>query len=71
MGIDDAIKKLEISNKELRTTLEQLGEQFKDLNSDPEYEGLMGDLEDLAYNYLKTWISSNTEILEILKKAKK
>jgi len=71
MGIDDAIKKLETSNEELKTTLEQLGEQFKDLNANPEFEGLMGDLEDLAFNYLKTWISSNTEILEILKKAKK
>ena len=71
IGIDDAIKNLETSNEGLKITLEQLGEQFKDLNADPEYEGLMGDLEDLAFNYLKTWISSNTEIIEILNKAKK
>jgi len=38
MGIDDAIKKLETSNEELKVTIEQLGEQFKDLGEDPKIQ---------------------------------
>jgi len=48
MGIDEAIKKLEVSN-----------------------QGINVILENLFYAYLKTWIKSNTEILDILNKEKK
>jgi hypothetical protein len=71
MGIDDAIKKLEISNQGLKVILENLDEQLADIRSDPRLEGLVGDLENLFYAYLKTWIKSNTEILDILNQEKK
>ena len=45
-----------------------LGEQFEDLRKDPKFEGLVDDLEKLGSEYLKTWIKSNTEIIEILNK---
>jgi len=45
-----------------------LGEQFEDLHKDPKFEGLVDDLEKLGSEYLKTWIKSNTEIIEILNK---
>ena len=38
---------------------------------DPRLAGLIDDLENLFYAYLKTWIKTNTEILDILKKEKK
>lgn len=71
MGIDEAIKKLETSNQGLKVILENLDEQLSDIRSDPRLEGLVDDLENLFYAYLKTWIKSNTEILEILNKEKK
>ncbi len=71
MGIDDAIKKLETSNQGLKVILENLDEQLADIRLDPRLEGLVDDLENLFYAYLKTWIKSNNEILDILKKAKK
>ena len=71
VGIDDAIKKLETSNQGLKVILENLDEQLSDIRSDPRLEGLVDDLENLFYAYLKTWIKSNTEILEILNKEKK
>ena len=71
MGIDDAIKKLETSNQGLKIILENLDEQLADIRLDPRLEGLVDDLENLFYAYLKTWVKSNTEILEILKKEKK
>ena len=71
MGIDEAIKKLETSNQGLKVILENLDEQLADIRLDPRLEGLVDDLENLFYAYLKTWIKSNTEILEILKKEKK
>ncbi len=70
MGIDVAIKKLETSNQELKVTLEQLDEQFKDLRTNPKFEGLVDDLEKLGSEYLKTWIKSNSDIMEILNKEK-
>jgi len=70
MGIDDAIKKLETSNKGLKVILENLDEQLTDIRLDPRLEGLVNDLENLFYAYLKTWIKSNNEILKILKKEK-
>ena len=71
MGVDEAIKKLEVSNQGLSIILENLDEQLADIRSDPRLEGLVDDLENLFYAYLKTWTKSNTEILEILNKDKK
>ena len=71
MGSDDAIKKLETSNKGLKVILENLDEQLTDIRLDPRLKGLVEDLENLFYAYLKTWIKSNNEILKILKKEKK
>ncbi len=71
MAIDDAIKKLETSNEGLKVILENLDEQLADIRLDPRLEGLVDDLENLFYAYLKTWIKSNNEILDILKKEKK
>ncbi len=71
MGMDDAIKKLETSNKGLKVIVENLDEQLKDIRLDPRLKGLVEDLENLFYAYLKTWIKSNNEILDILKKEKK
>ena len=70
MGVDEAIKKLEVSNEGLRVILDNLDEQLADIRSDPRLEGLVDDLENLFFAYLKTWIKSNTEVLEILKKEK-
>ena len=70
MGVDEAIKKLEVSNQGLKVILENLDEQLADLRSDPRLEGLVDDLENLFYAYLKTWIKSNTEIIDILNKGK-
>jgi len=71
MGIDDAIKMLEASNKGLNIILENLNEQLADMRLDPRLAGLIDDLENLFYAYLKTWIKTNTEILDNLKKEKK
>ncbi len=71
MAIEDAIKKLEISNQGLNVILENLDEQLADIRLDPRLEGLVDDLENLFFAYLKTWIKTNTEIIDILKKEKK
>jgi len=71
MGIDEAIKKLETSNGGLKVIIENLDEQLADIRTDPRLEGLVDDLENLFYAYLKTWIKSNVEILDILNKEKK
>jgi len=42
-----------------------------DMRSDPRLEGLVDDLQNLFYAYLKTWMKSNNEILGILKNEKK
>lgn len=71
MAVDEAIKKLEISNQGLKVILENLDEQLADIRSDPRLEGLVDDLENLFYAYLKTWIKCNAEVLDILNKEKK
>jgi len=71
MAIADAIKKLETSNQGLAVILENLDEQLADIRSDPRLEGLIDDLENLFFAYLKTWMKTNTEIIDILKKEKK
>ena len=68
MGEDEAIKKLETSNQGLKIILENLDEQLADLRGDPRLEGLVDDLENLFFAYLKTWIKTNTEVIETLKK---
>ncbi len=71
MSITEAVKKLETSNQGLKVILENLDEQLADIRLDPRLEGLVDDLENLFFAYLKTWIKSNSEIIDILKKEKK
>ena len=41
MGVDEAIKNLEVSNDGLKVILENLDEQLADIRSDPRLEGLV------------------------------
>ncbi len=67
MGILEAVEKLQSDNKQQQENLEQLHEQFDDLRADPRYKDLpMDELEDLFLPYLKIWIKTNTEIIDIL-----
>jgi hypothetical protein len=68
MGTEEAIKKLETSNQGLDVILNNLDEQFAEIRGDPRLVGLVDDLEGLFYAYLKTWVKSNSEIIDILKK---
>jgi len=68
MGIDKAIRMLEKSNKELKEILEDVDVTLEGMRSNPRFEGIIEDLEKLFNAYLKTWIKSNTEILDVLKK---
>ena len=70
MSIEEAIKKIDTSNQGLNVILENLDEQLADLRGDPRMEGLVDDLENLFYAYLKTWIKSNNEIKAILENTK-
>ena len=67
----EAIKKLETSNQHLQIIIDHLDEQLADLRSDPRLEDLVDELEQLFYTYLKTWIKSNSEVIEILSKDNK
>lgn len=67
MAILDVIQRMKDSNQELESTLEQLHEQFLDLSKDPRFEGIpMDSLEELFLAYLKTWIKTNTSVIESL-----
>jgi len=67
MSILDVVEKLEDSNKENKMNLEQLHEQFDDLRADPRFVNLpMNELENLFLEYLKVWIKTNTEIIDLL-----
>jgi len=68
VSAEEAIKKLETSNQGLKVILEHLNEQLADIRLDPRLEGLVDDLENLFFAYLKTWIKSNSEVIAILKK---
>jgi len=68
MSVNEAITKLETSNQGLKIILENLNEQLADIREDPRLEGLVDDLENLFFAYLKTWIKTNTEVIETLKK---
>ncbi|MBT8252035.1 MAG: hypothetical protein KJO99_04295 [Nitrosopumilus sp.] len=67
MTKDDAIKKLEISNNGITRILENVDNHFQEIRTDPRLEGLAIDLENLFHSYLKTWQTTNTEILKSLK----
>jgi len=69
MSVNTAIKKLEISNQGLNVIIEHLDENLADMRNDPRLAGVVDDLQNLFYAYLKTWIKSNDEILDILKKS--
>jgi len=68
MTLDEAITKLQTSNQGINTILENLDERLAEIRLDPRLEGLVDDLENLFYAYLKTWMKSNNEVLNILKK---
>ncbi|MBT8243253.1 MAG: hypothetical protein HKP34_06105 [Nitrosopumilus sp.] len=69
MNLEEVVKKLKETNDEQKINLEQLHEQFNDLRTDERYANLpMDELEDLFLNYLRTWIKTNSEILELLEK---
>jgi translation initiation factor 2 beta subunit (eIF-2beta)/eIF-5 len=67
MGTEEAIKKLETSNQGLQVILDNLDEQLKAIRADPKLTGMVDDLETLFYAYLKTWMKSNNEIINVLK----
>ena len=69
MGTEEAIKKLEISNQGLKVILGNIDDdQLKAIREDPKLSGMVDDLETLFYAYLKTWMKSNDEIIDTLKK---
>jgi|APSaa5957512493_1039668.scaffolds.fasta_scaffold20700_1 hypothetical protein len=68
MGVELAIEKLKTSNQGLKIIQENVHEQLGEIASDPRLEGLVIDLENLFESYLDTWVKSNSEILDILKK---
>ena len=68
MGAEDAIKKLETSNQGLKVILDNIDDQLKAIRADPKLSGMVDDLETLFYAYLKTWMKSNDEIIDTLKK---
>jgi hypothetical protein len=70
MTTQDVIKKLETSNQGIQVILDHLDEQLADIRQDPRLNGLMDDLENLLYVYLKTWLKNNTEIIAMLKEEK-
>ena len=68
MSKNAVILKLENSNLGLNEILEDIDQTFVNMRSDPKLKGLVGDLENLFYAYLKTWIKSNSDIVDLLKK---
>ena len=68
MGAEEAIKKLETSNQGLKVILGNIDDQLKAIRADPKLSGMVDDLETLFYAYLKTWMKSNDEIIDTLKK---
>jgi hypothetical protein len=66
MSSIEAIKKLEKSNQHVQTIIDHLDTQLADIRTDPRLADLVDDLEKLFYAYLKTWIKSNSEVIELL-----
>ena len=71
MSLVEAITKLQACTEEIKVDKEELHEQFEDLRNDPKFEGFIDDLENLFLEYLKTWINTNTEVLDMLTESKK
>ena len=70
MSVAEAIMKLQARTQEIKIDKKELHEQFKNLREDPRFEGLSDDIENLFLEYLKTWINTNTDVLDILIKSK-
>jgi len=68
MRIEKAIGTLEASNLALNKILEDIDKAFAEIRLDPKMKGLVEDLEDLFDAYLRTWIKTNIEVLDTLKK---
>ena len=71
MSLVEAITKLQACTEEIKVDKEELHKQFEDLRNDPRFEGFTDDLENLFLEYLKTWINTNTEVLDMLTESKK
>lgn len=70
MSLVLAIKKLKTTNQGINLIRENVHEQLGEIGYDPKLEELAVDLENLFESYLDTWVKSNSEVLEILEKAK-
>ena len=68
MSAEVVIEKLKISNRGLNVILNDIHGQLGDIRLDPRLEGLTDDLETLFESYLATWMKTNTQIIDILKK---
>ncbi len=68
MSKNAVILKLENSNLGLNEILKDIDQTFVNMRSEPKLKGLVGDLENLFHSYLKTWIKSNSDIVDMLKK---
>lgn len=68
MTLNQAITQLQISNQGIGVILDNLDGQLTNIRRDPRLEGLVDDLENLFHSYLKSWMKSNNEVLDILKK---
>ncbi len=70
MALDRMIEKLETSNTGIGIMLESLDEQLAGMRAELKTKDLVDDLENLFNAYLKTWMRSNNEILDLLRKEK-
>jgi len=68
MSKNAVILKLENSNLGLNEILKDIDQTFVNMRSELKLKGLVGDLENLFHSYLKTWIKSNSDIVDMLKK---
>ena len=68
MAIDEEINKLKTSNQGINLILGSVNENMDELRKDPRMEGLVDDLQNLFFAYLKTWTQKNNEVIKILEK---
>jgi len=68
MAIDEAINKLKTSNHGINLILESVNENMTEIRKDPRMEGLVDDLQNLFFAYLKNWTQKNNEVIKILEK---
>jgi len=66
MGVELAIEKLETSNRGLQIIRKNVHDQLTEIATDPRFEGLTVDLENLFESYLDTWVKSNSDIISLL-----